>query len=94
MDLVEYTCHEANACLQYEPFALPIPKLVLGSDASKLAHMLEHDVLNWGLDMNELHRLSGGHAIVALQCVHRTNARALLFCAATRWTRRSIAMGP
>ena len=43
-----------------------IPRLALASSSTaQLAHMLEHEVLNWEFDMNKLHELSGGHAMVA-----------------------------
>ena len=42
-----------------------IPNVVADTDAGKLAQMLEHDVLRWEFDMNEVHRLSGGHCLMA-----------------------------
>ena len=43
-----------------------VPRLGLpSSDSARLAHMLEHDLLTWEWDMNETHRLSGGHSLLA-----------------------------
>lgn len=44
-----------------------LPSLSLQpSTTSSLARLLEHDVLKWDLDVNELQALSGNHALVAL----------------------------
>jgi len=43
-----------------------IPKLVLGTDSALLAQMLEHDLLQWEFDTEEIQRLSGGHALLAI----------------------------
>ena len=43
-----------------------VPRLELpSSDSARLAHILEHDLLMWEIDMNEIHRLSAGHALLA-----------------------------